>query len=420
MAERLDDPPLEQQTTEVTAVLIGKRGAGKTTLMNNLLGIEEYTPLSAESLTTACTKSSIQRDGIRISIIDTPGIDGDMKCKKMELRKLSAFTSSKADLVIFCVPVTPCSRFNDSNPIIMKYLQTAYGKGIWKHCILVFTHSNSALQHIRDQPQSQAEHKYKDHIASYAELFRAELAKLKIKDQGVATIFDKNASTTIVGIPAGLKPQDDVLPGIHTTWRETILDEMCRSTRPEGAGKLLKYRYRAEVKKTFGIGTGLGGAVGGIVGGILIGVGAGAGVGVLGGPIGMVIGATIGGMVGGTVGGVAVGGAVGGATAVGKTAANKAKARRLTLQSAKTTQRAKLAKQEQGDTEEDAEQDAEQDDQEDQGSDTEDEERAKQDPNTGSQVQDEPRAQETGNDVQDAEQDDNSDELIEVSRNNTN
>lgn len=144
----------------------------------------------------------------------------------------------------------------------IKCLHDAYGKKIWQHCVLVFTRSNAA----RELFESDAVDKYKRYISEYAQLFETELLKLKVRNVNVATIFNKNDSTTIVAIPAGKNISDPVLPGIDTDWKDVILDEMAKRNPA-----ILKYRF--QTKRQFAVKTLTGAGLGAIAGapGMIVG-----------------------------------------------------------------------------------------------------------------------------------------------------
>ena len=124
MAEKPDN------ATEMTIILAGKSGAGKSTLMGSLLeDLKICTRMSPKSVTEDFIKKHITtKHGVKISIIDTPGLNEQKKLKRMLLKNLSKFTEGKADLLLYCMLVAPGARFDDANPMIMEYLQNAFGK----------------------------------------------------------------------------------------------------------------------------------------------------------------------------------------------------------------------------------------------------------------------------------------------------
>lgn len=286
----------------MTVILAGKSGAGKTALSNILRGVAgnhiDLTPDSGLG-TRELGKGSVKYNGFDIHIVDTPGLKDNALELKTQLKKISGYTNKKADLLIYCIPIGPGSRFEDCNPIAMRCLQEAYGRNIWHHCMVVFTMSNLALEHIKYQQKNFAENniitvKYIGYVQTYAEKFRTELMlNLKVKDINVVTVFNlpqgKSSApqpNTIVAIPAGIDPIDHVLPGFNTAWREVILEQITQRRDSKPQSLLLKYdRYRVEIAENIATGALLGAAIGATLGEV-------------GGTVGIVLGAAMGCMLG--------------------------------------------------------------------------------------------------------------------------
>ena len=327
---------------EVKIVLAGKSGSGKTTLARNILGFKKKLEFSASSLTQEYDTQETTKNDITVKVTDTIGLGQQKGGRRKELKRLCKHTKGEADILVYCIPVDPSSKFDCTNPAIMKSIQDAYGKEIWKHCIIVFTFSNILVRTLLEQfhDKDQAYSMYKNLLLEYATKFRKELEKLKVKGVNIKPVFGFEAEatqedltpTTIVAIPAGDNPDDPVLPDFKdptsfriftnpeesitvdiTDWREILFIEVIRKCgKTELKKNLLQYRYgRAITKSIVGAaGSITGGATGGFVGGSAIGAGAGAVLGVVGGPFGVGAGAVVGAVIGGTTG--VLGGGVGG------------------------------------------------------------------------------------------------------------
>ena len=250
--------------------------------------------------------NAVRRDAI-FRIIDTPGLGGKDKEIKKNLKEISRFTEGRVDLLVFCVPVGPGSKFEDTNPEIMKCLTDVFGKKLWQHCILVFTFSNLAWDYIKENENAVEE--YKAHINAFADKFKKVLQALDVQDQ-VTTIFKQLELNpdTIVAIPAGLKSEDP-LPGISSNWEDEVFDQMQNRCDPKHKPQLLEYINWARAKKVLKGGV-AGGAGGGILGGAAAGAVAGGVLGAVGGPAGLIAGVVVGAVGGGMAGGVVVGGGV--------------------------------------------------------------------------------------------------------------
>lgn len=316
---------------EMHIVSAGKSGAGKSTVARNIFGLEMEMTLSPDAITTECTTvQAPEKHGLTIHITDTVGLSQTKK-KKEELRKLYKHTKNrpKVDLLIYCLSINQSSKFvEDGNPAIMKSLQSAYGKEIWEHCVLIFTFSN----HIWEWLETHAEEntrveKYKEFIALYANKFKRELENLKVKPVNVKAIFDleldptPEGHTTIAAIPAGDKAEDRVLPNfeekririrdgdnrsreidIHD-WRDVVFIEIVKQCNSGLQQSLLRYRYHSDAIEI------LEGVAGGMAGGAALGAGIGAIIGSATGPVAPIavpitaaVGAAVGAVVVGAVG----------------------------------------------------------------------------------------------------------------------
>ena len=323
---------------EVNIVLAGKSGAGKSTLALNILHFRREEGLCVGHGTKKCEAQENTVNGITIRVTDTVGLGDKKRQRKKELKKMSQYTKGRADLLVYCISVYPSSKFEDGNPSIMKSLQDAYGRAIWKQCFVVFTFSNATWDWLKKNTvdEDEAIAKYKKYLLEHATMFKEELKKLKVNVNirevfGFQTEFRPDDQPTIVAIPAGQEPNDPVLPDVIgparfyrldqslqidiSDWTEVLFIEIVRKCDADLKRQLLQYRYGREMAKSLVIAAGgiTSGATGGTVGGAAIGAGAGAIVGLVGGPLGVASGAVLGAVVGGAVG--MVGGGTGGGIA---------------------------------------------------------------------------------------------------------
>ena len=297
---------------ELTIVITGIKGAGKSTLISILFDKRADIQASPDSITTDFVRITfITKNGIKITIIDAPGIELSGKKHRKQFKRLSWYTENKADIVLHCISVSPGSKFEKYNLDIIKNLQSSFGDPIWKKCIVVFTFSNYAKNRLKD-PE-----KYKQYIQAYADKYKRALKDAKIEnievksilDYGPEVNFEQITDNTIIAIPAGDEGADIVIPGFTDHWVDLILKLMIKKSDPECTPDLLKYSYDK-------VGTKMGGSVGSasiLVGGTLgaiagaaagtpfFGVGAGPGA-VIGGIAGIAVGAVVGVGAGGVTG----------------------------------------------------------------------------------------------------------------------
>lgn len=340
----------QENESQVHLVLTGKSGAGKSTLARNILDIEdseENNPVSAGPITDKCQTHIGSKNGVTIKITDTVGLNQSKATRKERLKEMSVHTEGKADVLVYCLSVELSSKFEYANPEIIKSIHSAYGKDIWKHCVVALTFSNSAWNNL--SRKTDAIHEYKKLLNHHAAMLQEELKKLEVQIK-LITIFDFNPGnvhdpikTTITAIPTGNEPDDPVLPDLKVrqevkNWKDVLILEIIRSCKSDEIKKaILEYRFGTKLAAamiTAGVvtGTPAGGAVGGAVG-AAIGAGVGAVIGLVGGPFGIVPGATVGAIAGAVVGGAAGAGmgGIGGALAGAKVLKNKIKEKMLKL-----------------------------------------------------------------------------------------
>ena len=231
------NPVEEEGEKEVAIILIGKTGAGKSTLLNNLLGRNQPTSLSPQSQQTTNVSQTVSRNDITFRILDMTGLKGSEEDIGKKLRQLSG---SKVHFFLYCLPVGPGSKFEDTNPVIMKCMQVAFGKQVWEHCIVVLTQSNLAMGHITAAQQSTD---YSQYIGEYTQCFQQELQTLsKLIDMTTFNIFLPTPSPPPI-VPAGLKVTDGMTLD-SKNWKEVLFEEMSK-----GHGHVpmtLNYRHEYE------------------------------------------------------------------------------------------------------------------------------------------------------------------------------
>lgn len=199
---------------EIVVVLVGRSSSGKTTLLQNLVGEEiDKEIATTKEIKVCCTT----RNGTRIKIVDMPCLRGKF--------------DASFDILIYCLPVGPGSKFEDTNPELMQSLQKCYGKDIWKHCIIAFTFSDMAWDHThyRNADSSSAITLYNDTIENFLDKFRQELKnKLKVKDANFRSVFDCKADSFLISCEKRLAipTSSDPLQLHGKGWRDDILNEI--------------------------------------------------------------------------------------------------------------------------------------------------------------------------------------------------
>lgn len=130
----------------ITLVTAGRSGAGKSTLVCNILGLEgegapkhEHTP---SSVTQSVKLYESEVEGVKVQIVDTPGLAAHDMNKAKVIAELTKVTGGKADMLLYCVSTLPDSKIADVDKQIIKVLTLAFGERVWERAILVLTFAN--------------------------------------------------------------------------------------------------------------------------------------------------------------------------------------------------------------------------------------------------------------------------------------
>ena len=307
----------DQKITDIDIFIAvaGKTGAGKTTLAHKIIGEEYEAALDPNPTTQKCEilKSKVDKGRIRLNVIDNPGLLVGEEKEKLQKLFDYMYTCTKKkdkksylDLLLYCVPVTPASKFGDHNPKIMESIQTEFGKDIWKNCIIAFTFANFIVK----------KKTYEAYIKKYAQEFNDELLqKLGVQDIKVKTIFEiddeQNLENVIIAVPVGDDDNDEVMPGYKSEkkWLDILHDKMTAKAKDNCKLELQQFwsikfgpMSGAAVATGGTIGGIAGAAVGGAVGGGIKGLTIGSKCGLVVGPKGALVGAVTAGTVGAVLG----------------------------------------------------------------------------------------------------------------------
>ena len=203
----------EDEKRRLVLVTAGKAGMGKSTLINNLLGLKgekaAEAKLSARSVTKVVNHYEKKIHGINVRIVDTPGLEAlDLSSEQEQqaLATLSELTNGQPDLLLYCI--TLVGRFQKDDLHIVQKLTKTFGSEIWSHAILVLTYGDTALKDHGD------EKKNGELLEGFTEEFEKALKKAGVSDVPVKHILSTQGigpdkfeealeRPEVVGVPVG-------------------------------------------------------------------------------------------------------------------------------------------------------------------------------------------------------------------------
>ena len=207
---------------EITLVAVGRYGAGKSTLIRNMLRQEEDTPHTPHEARVY----TVMTGDIEVKLIDTPGFGRSDDSDAEILAELQEKTGGKADMLLYCVRLVPNSEIDILEKDIIKKLTCvfSYRANIWKHVILVFTFANTVKIHLPNKT-------IENLVDEYASKFQLALQNVAPSFSVVSAFkFDQCPPRTrrdafmIVAIPAGENRDEELVKGVK--WDESIYTEV--------------------------------------------------------------------------------------------------------------------------------------------------------------------------------------------------
>ena len=155
--------------------VVGKSGVGKSTLINNFLGLKGddlcATGDGASTTTLKTVTKEAKKRNVTVRMIDTPGLGGINEISMIEACKdLIREADQNIDVLLYCVSKHPSACIDTTDVEIIRTLTSVLGPKIWFCTILTLTFADTVSFTIkRDQDNTQ--------ICGYASSFQKALNK---------------------------------------------------------------------------------------------------------------------------------------------------------------------------------------------------------------------------------------------------
>lgn len=127
-------------------LLLGEVGAGKSTLVNSIVG-EKVAPEGGTFESE--TRKVEEYEGLYTKVWDTPGMKDGSHNEKENLNEVKSKCEGELDLVLYCVslqdPRIDNTRYEDT----MKIVTDVFGANIWNNVVIVLTFANLQPDRIK-------------------------------------------------------------------------------------------------------------------------------------------------------------------------------------------------------------------------------------------------------------------------------
>ncbi len=196
-------------------MVTGKTGAGKSTLINGLIGLGQVAPVGKDlgGVTREVTSYSKEINGVQFNIWDAPGLQDTTESDDVTLDGITAklkqdLEGTDIHLFLFCHRMDT-DRLKRSDELVFKSLTDHFGRKIWEISVIALTFAN------KDDPpdfdEIEDEESRREEVQKYFKQRPIEY-KNKIVDILKKRGMDEQKASQIAVIPTGYHKKTDKIP----------------------------------------------------------------------------------------------------------------------------------------------------------------------------------------------------------------
>ena len=232
-----------KNTSTITGVVVGKLGAGKSTLINSILGLIGRTQaVERHRVLPKATKLKLYQNtvgNVQLQLWDTPSLlapDGT-KSKEWSIDNIKR-SCKDIDLCLFCIDMSKLRSIEHEHREAVRLLNKTFGCDIWKNTMFVLTFANEYLCQTNAEYEGQPKEQERD--------FEEQVGIWK-KKLHEAFEKEKMDARNLKVVPAGTYDHHSHQPlplseNIHTTgrWLNELWREVISTVKPSAAPAALK------------------------------------------------------------------------------------------------------------------------------------------------------------------------------------
>ncbi|CAH9090682.1 unnamed protein product [Cuscuta epithymum] len=131
----------QENVSSLTILVMGKGGVGKSSTVNSIIGERVVTAGAFQTEAPRPVMVSRSRAGFTLNIVDTPGLVEAGYVNDQALDIIKRFLLNKTIDVLLYVDRLDSYRVDNLDSQIVKAISNAFGKQIFRRCIIVLTHA---------------------------------------------------------------------------------------------------------------------------------------------------------------------------------------------------------------------------------------------------------------------------------------